>query len=66
MTAHRRAPDAQASVREEAAEVFANPDAWLDAPNPHLGGRTPRELIGGPNEDLVRDLLESIKHVGVT
>jgi uncharacterized protein (DUF2384 family) len=51
-----------ASIQDEVALVIANADSWLDAPNEHLAGRKPRDLIGTPDEGQLKDLVESIKH----
>ena len=51
-------------IQEEAANV-AGP-GWLDAPNARLGGRTPAEMIRLKKEFLVRDLLRSMKHIGIS
>lgn len=47
------------------AACFSQPEQWIDLPNAWLGGRTPRELLGTQDEQLVLDLIEGIKH-GVT
>lgn len=51
-------------MRREAEEVVLDPDRWLRTPHDLLGGREPIDLIrsGEAGEQLVRDLLESIKH----
>ena len=51
-------------MRREAEEVALDPDRWLRTPHDLLGGREPIDLIrsGEAGEQLVRDLLESIKH----
>lgn len=36
-------------------------EQWLDDPNAHLGGRTPRAAITDGEEETVRDLLWSIR-----
>ena len=47
---------------EDIRVLFEDPDAWLDTPNPFVGGATPRALLGTDEEDVVRDAIESIKH----
>lgn len=56
-------PDEPQSIEDFAGDVFENPQEWLDAPHPHLGGLSPRKAIGkGPEgEQLVRDLLRAIE-----
>lgn len=58
------ADDESPDVREEAAEVAG--DGWMDAANERLGGRTPQEVVDAGQEPLVRDILRSIKHIGVS
>jgi hypothetical protein len=53
-------------IETEAAQIFADPDAWLSQEHPLLGGRSPRQCIAGGDEQAVRDLLRSIVHVGQT
>ncbi|MCI0525727.1 MAG: MbcA/ParS/Xre antitoxin family protein [Acidobacteria bacterium] len=52
------------NIRREAEEVVLDPDRWLRTPHDLLGGREPIDLIrlGDEGEQIVRDLLESIKH----
>jgi DNA-binding transcriptional MerR regulator len=47
---------------EDIRVIFADPDVWLDTPNPRTAGETPREAIDGGNEQLVIDIVEAIKH----
>lgn len=42
--------------------IFGEPDVWLDTPNPRTAGDTPREAIESGSEQLVLDIVESIKH----
>ena len=56
--------DEHPDVREEAREVAG--DGWMNAPNERLGGRTPDQAIDAGEEPLVRDILRSIKHIGVS
>jgi Protein of unknown function (DUF2384) len=56
--------DEHPDVREEAREVAG--DGWMNAPNDRLGGRTPEQAIDAGEEVLVRDILRSIKHIGVS
>jgi Antitoxin Xre/MbcA/ParS C-terminal toxin-binding domain len=52
------------NIREEARAVAG--DDWLDTENERLGGRTPRSVIdsGAAGEELVRDILRSIRYIG--
>lgn len=56
--------DENPDIREEAQEVAG--DGWMNEPNDRLGGRTPEEAIVQGEEVLVRDILRSIKHIGVS
>lgn len=47
----------------QAAEAIAGP-AWMDEPNSHLGGDSPRKLIKEGRGAAVRDLIRTIKYVG--
>ena len=52
-------------LRQEIAEVVLDPERWLKTPHEYLGGRDPIDLLnsGDPDdEQLVRNLIESIKH----
>jgi uncharacterized protein (DUF2384 family) len=51
-------------IREEARDIAG--EQWLHEPNSRLMGRTPEELIGSPQEVLVRDVLRSLKHIGIS
>lgn len=53
------APD----VKVEAEKFFADADEWLAAPNDRLGGLSPNNWIEMGREDVVRDLLRSIKYI---
>lgn len=44
------------------ASLFANPNEWLDSPNPYLGGFAPRDLLGSKRDVLVLELLEEMCH----
>jgi len=57
-------PDLSKDIESLAAELFEDPQAWLDAPHPMFGGETPREIAKThpAGEQLVRGLLRSLKH----
>ena len=57
-------PDLTKDIEALAAEIFPDPQAWLDAPHFMLGGETPRELIQKQplHEQIVRDILRGMKH----
>ena len=54
--------DESADLHHEVARIVADPEAWLQTPNTHLGGKSPIHLIGTPQEQRLRDLLRAIKH----
>lgn len=52
-------------LRKEIADIVLDPDRWLITPNDQLGGREPIDLVNSSDEadrQLVRDLIEAIKH----
>jgi hypothetical protein len=57
-----RDPDETADLDGLIREVVPDADDWRRTPNPVLGGRTPDEFIGGPEEQVLRDLLRGAKH----
>jgi hypothetical protein len=59
-------PGEHEDIREDVADLVAEPDAWLDTPHPMLAYRKPRDLIGTDQEWMLRDLLRQIKYVGMT
>jgi len=54
--------DESADLHHEVARIVAAPDVWLHTPHTHLGGESPINLIGTPEEQRLRDLLRAIKH----
>lgn len=52
------APD----LLKELRAVVQDPDDWLDRENDQLGGQKPNDLIAAGKEQLIRDLIEAIKH----
>jgi len=60
-----RLPD-EGSIEQEAAEIFEDPDRWLASEHALLGGKRPRDCIGAPDEQAVRDLLRTIRRIGMT
>jgi hypothetical protein len=51
-----------ADIRQDVAEVVKDPDVWLDKENDQLSGYKPNDLIGTPEEHLLRQLIRAIKH----
>jgi len=54
--------DESADLHQEVARIVADPAVWLQTPNTHLGGESPINLLGTPQEQRLRDLLRAIKH----
>jgi uncharacterized protein (DUF2384 family) len=42
--------------------IFADPESWLQTPNTLLKGQKPIDLIGTPEEEKVRDMIEAFKY----
>jgi uncharacterized protein (DUF2384 family) len=57
-------PDLNKDIDTLAAEIFDDPQAWLDAPHPMFGGESPRDLARNrpAGNDIVRGLLRGLKH----
>lgn len=47
-----------------AADIFDDPEIWLETPNINLGGNTPYGSMAEGRTDAVVNLLGLIKHVG--
>ena len=60
-----RLPD-EGTVEQAAAEIFEDPERWLSTQHALLGGKRPRDCIGAADEQAVRDLLRTIRHIGIT
>jgi co-chaperonin GroES (HSP10) len=59
-------PEEKADLLEEVQDLVDDPKVWLDTPHPSLGWQKPKDLIGTANEQFLRDLLRSIRYVGMT
>ncbi len=59
-------PHEHADIRLDVADMIANADEWLAAPNIRFGGRAPGELIGTADEYLLRETLRSVLYSGVS
>jgi len=55
-------PDTKSDLLKDIEDIFADPQAWLNTPNLRLAGQKPIDLIGPPDQELVRNITESIKH----
>jgi uncharacterized protein (DUF2384 family) len=54
-------PDDRKSTLDLIAEVIPDSEQWLDTPHPLLGTKSPRELIGCPEEAVLRNLVLGLK-----
>ena len=55
-------PTKSSSIVTEIRELLINADEWLDAPNDQLSGARPWDLIGTPQEELLRNLIQAAKY----
>jgi hypothetical protein len=55
-------PDLGVDIDTLIREVVPDPDTWKGTPNPSLGGYRPADLIGTPQEPILRNLLRAAKH----
>jgi uncharacterized protein (DUF2384 family) len=58
-------PSEHPDIRIDVDELLSNADEWLETPNSNFGGRRPLELIGTPDELLLRETLRSIIYSGM-
>jgi len=56
-------PPTRQELENDIRKMFDDPEAWLQTPNEHLGGKRPAAVIesGSDGRERVRDLLEAIK-----
>lgn len=54
-------PDANRTTRELIDEIVPDAATWLKTPNSLFGGRTPEELLGRPEEAVLRNLVLGMK-----
>lgn len=59
-------PGEHEDIREDIRALLSNADEWMDAPNTAFMGRKPKELIGTPDERLLRRMLRTVLYIGVT
>jgi hypothetical protein len=55
-------PARSRELLKEIEGIFLDPEACLEMPNTCLAGQKPIDLIGTPQEQLVRNITKSIKH----
>jgi hypothetical protein len=58
-------PGEHKDIRIDLQEMLANADVWLATPNSKFSGRRPLDLIGAPDEQLLRDMLRSALYSGM-
>ncbi len=58
-------PGEHKDIRIDVRELLDNADSWLATPNFNLRGRRPLDLIGTPDEQLLRDTLRSALYSGM-
>jgi uncharacterized protein (DUF2384 family) len=58
-------PSEHADIRVDVNELLTNAEEWLATPNSNFGGRRPSELIGTPDEPLLRETLRSTIYSGM-
>jgi hypothetical protein len=61
-TARKQALSPQKDLLAELAATVDKPSLWLDTPNPLFGGRILSQMIGTPDENLLREWIGSVKH----
>jgi hypothetical protein len=56
-----RDPDLDVDIHKLIDEVVPDPDTWKVTPNPVFGLKRPVDLIGEPEEAILRDTLRAAK-----
>ena len=51
---------------KEIRDLIPDAERWLNTPNGQLRGHAPSELVGTPEENLVRNLLREIKYIAIS
>jgi uncharacterized protein (DUF2384 family) len=62
-------PDEHPALFREVVRIWgddARARLWWTTPNALLGGKAPEALVDTPEEQSVRDLLRTIKYIGVS
>ena len=55
-------PDKDAEIEKDITDLIDDPATWLDTPHARFAGAKPKDLIGTDREQMLRDLLRSIKY----
>ena len=58
-------PGEHKDIRIDVCELLDNGETWLTTPNLQFLGRRPSDLIGTPDEQLLRDTLRSAIYSGM-
>ena len=58
-------PGEHPDIRIDVHDLLANADEWLATPNSNFGGRRPLDLIGSPEEHLLRETIRSVIYSGM-
>jgi hypothetical protein len=58
-------PGEHRDIRLDVNDLLANADEWMGTPNTNYAGRRPVDLIGTPDEQLLRDTLRSVLYSGM-
>ena len=55
-------PDEHEDILVDVMDTIPHAALWLDAPNPHYAGETPRSLIGTDREWFLRSTLRRVRN----
>lgn len=58
-------PGEHSDIRIDVQDLLANAHEWLATPNSNFGGRRPSDLIGTPEEHLLRETIRSVIYSGM-
>lgn len=59
---HPADPDETRDIHDLIQEVVPDAKTWSDTENPHFNWRKPIDLIGTPDEPLLRNMLRAAKN----
>jgi uncharacterized protein (DUF2384 family) len=55
-------PDSRSELLKDIHDIFADPEAWLNTSLIELRGQKPIDVIGTPDEELLRNMIGRIKY----
>ncbi len=58
-------PGEHRDIRVDVQDLLTNANEWLETPNTNYNGRRPMDLIGTPDEQMLRDALRSAIYSGM-